>query len=261
VEQRKPRFEGKVALITGAASGQGRAAALLFAEEGARVVVSDVNGDGAEEVAGEIKGSGGEAVAVATDVSREVEVKAMIEAAIEAFGCLDVLFNNAGVGYSAADRFTMASVVETPEGDWDAVLAINLKGVAMGCKHAIPVMERQGGGAIVNNASINALVGLSGADAYTAAKGGVVSLTRVLAVDWGPKGIRVNCMCPGGVDTPMIAPAIADEAVLGFMRESTPLGRLARPEETARVALFLASEEASYLNGAVFPVDGGWTAR
>jgi meso-butanediol dehydrogenase / (S,S)-butanediol dehydrogenase / diacetyl reductase len=261
VEQRKPRFEGKVALITGAASGQGRAAALLFAEEGARVVVSDVNGDGAEEVAGEIKSSGGEAVAVATDVSREVEVKAMIEAAIEAFGRLDVLFNNAGVGYSAADRFTMASVVETPEEDWDAVLAINLKGVAMGCKHAIPVMERQGGGAIVNNASINALVGLSGADAYTAAKGGVVSLTRVLAVDWGPKGIRVNCMCPGGVDTPMIAPAIADEAVLGFMRESTPLGRLARPEETARVALFLASEEASYLNGAVFPVDGGWTAR
>jgi NAD(P)-dependent dehydrogenase (short-subunit alcohol dehydrogenase family) len=261
VEQRKPRFEGKVALITGAASGQGRAAALLFAEEGARVVVSDVNGDGAEEVAREIKDSGGEAVAVATDVSREVEVKAMIEAAIEAFGRLDVLFNNAGVGYSAADRFTMASVVETPEEDWDAVLAINLKGVAMGCKHAIPVMERQGGGAIVNNASINALVGLSGADAYTAAKGGVVSLTRVLAVDWGPKGIRVNCMCPGGVDTPMIAPAIADEAVLGFMRESTPLGRLARPEETARVALFLASEEASYLNGAVFPVDGGWTAR
>jgi meso-butanediol dehydrogenase / (S,S)-butanediol dehydrogenase / diacetyl reductase len=261
VEQRKPRFEGKVALITGAASGQGRAAALLFAEEGARVVVSDVNGDGAEEVAGEIKSSGGEAVAVATDVSREVEVKAMIEAAIEAFGRLDVLFNNAGVGYSAADRFTMASVVETPEEDWDAVLAINLKGVAMGCKHAIPVMERQGGGAIVNNASINALVGLSGADAYTAAKGGVVSLTRVLAVDWGPKGIRVNCMCPGGVDTPMIAPAIADETVLGFMRESTPLGRLARPEETARVALFLASEEASYLNGAVFPVDGGWTAR
>jgi meso-butanediol dehydrogenase / (S,S)-butanediol dehydrogenase / diacetyl reductase len=261
VEQRKPRFEGKVALITGAASGQGRAAALLFAEEGARVVVSDVNGDGAEEVAGEIKSSGGEAVAVATDVSREVEVKAMIEATIEAFGRLDVLFNNAGVGYSAADRFTMASVVETPEEDWDAVLAINLKGVAMGCKHAIPVMERQGGGAIVNNASINALVGLSGADAYTAAKGGVVSLTRVLAVDWGTKGIRVNCMCPGGVDTPMIAPAIADEAVLGFMRESTPLGRLARPEETARVALFLASEEASYLNGAVFPLDGGWTAR
>jgi NAD(P)-dependent dehydrogenase (short-subunit alcohol dehydrogenase family) len=261
VEQRKPRFEGKVALITGAASGQGRAAALLFAEEGARVVVSDVNGDGAEEVAREIKDSGGEAVAVATDVSREVEVKAMIEAAIEAFGRLDVLFNNAGVGYSAADRFTMASVVKTPEEDWDAVLAINLKGVAMGCKHAIPVMERQGGGAIVNNASINALVGLSGADAYTAAKGGVVSLTRVLAVDWGPKGIRVNCMCPGGVDTPMIATAIADEAVLGFMQESTPLGRLARPEETARVALFLASEEASYLNGAVFPVDGGWTAR
>lgn len=261
MERGRPRFEGKVVVITGAASGQGRAAALLFAGEGARVVVSDVNGEGAEKVALDIEGSGGEAVAVATDVSREAEVEAMIGAATEAYGRLDVLFNNAGVGYSAADRFTMASVVHTPEEDWDAVLAINLKGVAMGCKHAIPLMERQGGGAIVNNASINALVGLSGADAYTAAKGGIVALTRVLAVDWGPKGIRVNCICPGGVDTPMIAPAIADEAVASFMRESTPLGRLARPEETARVALFLASDEASYLNGAVVPVDGGWTAR
>lgn len=261
MERGRLRLAGKVAVITGAASGQGRAAARLFAEEGARVVVSDVNGEGAEEVADEIRDSGGEAVAVATDVSREAEVKAMIGAATETFGRLDVLFNNAGVGYSAADRITMASVVETPEEDWDAVLAINLKGAAMGCKHAIPVMERGGGGAIVNNASINALVGLSGADAYTAAKGGIVALTRVLAVDWGPKGIRVNCICPGGVDTPMIAPAIADEAVASFMRESTPLGRLARPEETARVALFLASDEASYLNGAIVPVDGGWTAR
>jgi NAD(P)-dependent dehydrogenase (short-subunit alcohol dehydrogenase family) len=113
----------------------------------------------------------------------------------------------------------------------------------------------------VNNASINALVALSGADTYTAANGGIVALTRVLAVDWGPSGVRVNCICPGGVDTPMIAPAIEDEQILGFMRESTPLGRLARPEETARVALFLASDEASYMNGAIVPVDGGWTAR
>jgi meso-butanediol dehydrogenase / (S,S)-butanediol dehydrogenase / diacetyl reductase len=255
------RLEGKVAVITGAASGQGRAAARLFAKEGAKVVVADLNDEVAQEVVGEITDSGGEAAAARVDVSREADVEAMIRQAVEEFGRLDVLFNNAGVGYSASDRMKMASVVETPEKDWDAILAINLKGVAMGCKHAIPIMEEQGGGAIVNNASINALVGLPGADAYTAAKGGIVSLTRVLAVDWGPKNIRVNCICPGGVETPMIAPVLSDEQVLSFMRESTPLGRLAKPEETAQVALFLASDEASYLNGAIIPVDGGWTAR
>ena len=255
------RLEGKVAVITGAASGQGRAAARLFAKEGARVVVADLNDEGAQEVVRDITDSGGEAATARVDVSREAEVEDMIRQAVEEFGRLDVLFNNAGVGYSASDRMKMASVVETPEKDWDAILAINLKGVAMGCKHAIPIMEEQGGGAIVNNASINALVGLPGADAYTAAKGGIVSLTRVLAVDWGPKNIRINCICPGGVETPMIAPVLSDEQVLSLMRESTPLGRLARPEEIAQVALFLASDEASYLNGAIIPVDGGWTAR
>ena len=255
------RLEGKVAVITGAASGQGRAAARLFAKEGARVVVADLNDEGAQEVVRDITDSGGEAATARVDVSREAEVENMIRQAVEEFGRLDVLFNNAGVGYSASDRMKMASVVETPEKDWDAILAINLKGVAMGCKHAIPIMEEQGGGAIVNNASINALVGLPGADAYTAAKGGIVSLTRVLAVDWGPKNIRINCICPGGVETPMIAPVLSDEQVLSLMRESTPLGRLARPEEIAQVALFLASDEASYLNGAILPVDGGWTAR
>jgi len=255
------RLDGRVAVITGAAGGQGRAAARLFAANGARLVVSDIDGEGAETTAREVRDAGGEAISLRTDVSREKDVAEMIRAAVNEFGTLDVLFNNAGVGYSAADRLTMASVVDTPEEDWDSILAINLKGVAMGCKHAIPVMVENGGGAIVNNASINALVALSGADAYTAAKGGIVALTRVLAVDWGPSGVRVNCICPGGVDTPMIAPAISDEEVLGFMRESTPLGRLARPEEIARVALFLASDEASYMNGAIVPVDGGWTAR
>ena len=255
------RLEGKVAVITGAASGQGRAAARLFAKEGARVVVADLNDEGAQEVVRDITDSGGEAATARVDVSREAEVEDMIRQAVEEFGRLNVLFNNAGVGYSTSDRMKMASVVETPEKDWDTILAINLKGVAMGCKHAIPIMEEQGGGAIVNNASINALVGLPGADAYTAAKGGIVSLTRVLAVDWGPKNIRINCLCPGGVETPMIAPVLSDEQVLSLMRESTPLGRLARPEEIAQVALFLASDEASYLNGAILPVDGGWTAR
>jgi NAD(P)-dependent dehydrogenase (short-subunit alcohol dehydrogenase family) len=255
------RLNDKVAVITGAAGGQGQAAARLFAEEGARLVVSDIDKEGAEKTAQEIRDAGGEAIALRTDVSREKDVAEMIRVAVDEFGTVNILFNNAGVGYSAADRLTMASVVDTPEEDWDAVLAINLKGAAMGCKHAIPIMVENGGGAIVNNASINALVALSGADAYTAAKGGIVALTRVLAVDWGPRGVRVNCICPGGVDTAMIAPAIADEEVLGFMLESTPLGRLARPEEIARVALFLASDEASYMNGAIVPVDGGWTAH
>jgi NAD(P)-dependent dehydrogenase (short-subunit alcohol dehydrogenase family) len=255
------RLNDKVAVITGAAGGQGQAAARLFAEEGARLVVSDIDKEGAEKTAQEIRDAGGEAIALRTDVSREKDVAEMIRVAVDEFGTVNILFNNAGVGYSAADRLTMASVVDTPEEDWDAVLAINLKGAAMGCKHAIPIMVENGGGAIVNNASINALVALSGADAYTAAKGGIVALTRVLAVDWGPRGVRVNCICPGGVDTAMIAPAIADEEVLSIMLESTPLGRLARPEEIARVALFLASDEASYMNGAIVPVDGGWTAH
>jgi NAD(P)-dependent dehydrogenase (short-subunit alcohol dehydrogenase family) len=255
------RLNDKVAAITGAAGGQGQAAARLFAQEGARLVVTDIDKEGAEKTAEQIRDAGGEAIALRTDVSREEEVAEMIRVTVDEFGTLDVLLNNAGVGYSATDRLTMASVVDTPEEDWDSILAINLKSVAMGCKHAIPVMVENGGGAIVNNASINALVGLSGADAYTAAKGGIVALTRVLAVDWGPSGVRVNCICPGGVETPMIAPVLEEEQVLGFMRESTPLGRLARPEETAQVALFLASDEASYVNGAIVPVDGGWTAR
>jgi NAD(P)-dependent dehydrogenase (short-subunit alcohol dehydrogenase family) len=255
------RLEDKVAVITGAASGQGRAAAKLFASEGARVIAADIDEGGAQRTVAKIKEAGGEATAVKVDVSREPDVRAMIESATDRYGRLDVLFNNAGVGYSTSGRMKMASVVETPEKDWDAILAINLKGVALGCKHAIPVMERQGYGSIINNASINALVGLPGADAYTAAKGGVVALSRVLAVEWGPRGIRVNCICPGGVDTPMIAPVISDERVMQSMRQNTPLGRLARPEEIANVALFLASEEASYLNGAIISVDGGWTAH
>lgn len=259
--EKNHRLGGKIALITGAASGQGRAAARLFAAAGSKVVVADIDAEGAEKVVAEIQSDGGEATAVSGDISREAEVKYMIERAVEEHGRLDILFNNAGVGFSASGRFKMASVVDTPEDDWDAILAINLKGAAMGCKHAIPVMESQGRGVIVNNASINALVAMPGADAYTAAKGGIVSLTRVLAADWGPKGIRVNCLCPAGVETPMIAPALADEQVASFLRDSTPLGRLAQPEETAQVALFLASDESSYLNGAIIPVDGGWTAR
>jgi meso-butanediol dehydrogenase / (S,S)-butanediol dehydrogenase / diacetyl reductase len=260
-EVQRMQLANKVAVITGGASGQGQAACRLFAQAGARVVVADWNGTGAEQTAEEIRAAGGEAVAVPADISREADVEAMIQKALDQFGRLDILFNNAGVGYSSSDRFKMANVVETPEHAWDAILAINLKGAAMACKHAIPAMAAQGGGAIINNASINGLVGLPGADAYTAAKGGVVALTRILAVDWGPRGIRVNCICPGAIDTPMIAPALADQQVVEYFVTNCPLGRLGRPDEIAQVALFLASDAASYVNGAIIPVDGGWTAR
>jgi Dehydrogenases with different specificities (related to short-chain alcohol dehydrogenases) len=253
-------LDGKAVIVTGGGSGQGRAASLLFAEEGANVLVADWNEKAAHEVADLIVARGGRAIAVHTDVSNEEHVKRMIATAQDAYGRVDVLFNNAGIGFSARSRYAMAGVVDTPAGDWDAVLGINLKGVALGCKHVLPVMAAQGGGAIVNNASINGLVAMTGADAYTASKGGIVALTRVLAADWGPKGIRVNCICPGGVNTPMIAEVLGDPAFADGMRAQAPLGRVAEPEEIARVAVFLASDAASYVTGVILPVDGGWTA-
>ena len=255
------KLAGRVAVVTGGGSGQGKATCRLFAQEGASVVVADWNYESAQEVAASIADAGGRAVAVHVDVSREEDVMKMVDMTLNKFGRLDILFNNAGIGFSATHRYKMASIVDTPEEDWDAILAINLKGVAMCCKHTIPIMVRQGRGSIINNASINALVAMPGADAYTAAKGGVVALTRVLANDWGPKGVRVNCICPGPVDTPMIAPVLKDPQVREILETNCPLGRVASPDEIARVALFLASDDASYVNGVILPVDGGWTAR
>jgi NAD(P)-dependent dehydrogenase (short-subunit alcohol dehydrogenase family) len=180
-------LSGKVAIVTGGASGQGKVAAELFAEQGAKVVVADIDLDGAERVAEAIGGA-----AVRVDVSREADIRAMVDFACDRFGGIDVLFNNAGIGFSASPRYKMASITETPEEAWDAIIDINLKGVAFGCKHVIPRMRERGGGSIINNASINGIAGVSGADAYTAAKGGIVSLTRVLAADWGPHNIRTN---------------------------------------------------------------------
>ena len=251
----------RVAIVTGGGSGQGAAASALFAYHGARVVVADWDGEAAERVATEIVRDGGAAVASQTDVSSEPDVKTMVELATSTYGRLDVLFNNAGVGFSARSRYAMASVVDTPLEDWNAIIAINLTGVALGCKHALPVMAAQGKGSIVNNASINGLVALSGADAYTAAKGGVIALTRVLASDWGPKGVRVNCMCPGGVNTPMVAELVDLAEAKAATDLFNPLRRLAEPGELAAVALFLAGDASSYINGAILPVDGGWTTR
>jgi len=254
----KPLLAGKVAIITGGAKGQGRASALLFAEEGAKVVIADWDSENGDATAAEIKAAGGEAVAVKVDVSKEDDIKKMIATAVDNYGRVDVLFNNAAVGYSERSRFFMGSVVDTPEEDWDAIQAINLKGVAMGCKHAIPVMIRQGGGVILNNSSDNALHSVPGADAYTAAKGGVVSLTRVLADQYGPSGVRVNCMSPGAVLTDMIAEVAADpKGVLSYWNARVPLRRTGQPEELAMAALFLVSDMSSYVTGVILPVDGG----
>ena len=248
------KLSGKVVVVTGGASGQGEAACRLFAAKGASVVVADWNGAGAARVAAEIGGA-----AFTVDVSQEDQVAAMIAFACDRFGKLDVLFNNAGVGYSSTARFKMASIVDTPGDAWDAILGINLKGQAMGCKYAIPRMLENGGGAIINNASIMAIAGVPGADAYTAAKGGVIALTRTLAVEWAEKGIRVNCICPGTIETPMVG-AITSDAERARLGESTPMKRVGQAEEIARAALFLASADSSYVNGVMLPVDGGWSA-
>lgn len=249
-------FSGRVVIVTGAASGQGRVAAEIFASRGANVVAADIDAARAKAVADSIGGLG-----ITVDVSREADLRDLVRETCARFGGVDVLFNNAGVGFSATSRFTMASIVDTPEEAWDAILAINLKGAAMACKHAIPRMLERGGGAIVNNASINAIAGVLGADAYTAAKGGLVSLTRALAVEWGPKNIRTNCICPGPIDTPMISALLGTEEFRTAMTTSIPQGRVGRAEEVARVAVFLASDDASYLNGVILPVDGGWFAK
>lgn len=254
------RLKGSVVLVTGAASGQGKATARLFAEEGARVVVADRHGEAAETAAAELREAGHEALAVAVDVADPAAVQAAIDTIGDTWGAVDVLINNAAVGFSENARLTMANLIDTPFEHWNAILAINLTGTALVAKAVLPGMVERGSGAIVNIASINGLVGLQGADAYTATKGGVVALTRVMAAEWGPRGIRVNCICPGGVDTPMIKAIVDDPEAKKAMSATTPLGRLATPGEIGSVSVFLASPLAGYVNGAVIPVDGGYTA-
>ncbi|RMH75644.1 MAG: SDR family oxidoreductase [Calditrichaeota bacterium] len=250
------RLSNKVALITGAGSGIGREAALLFAREGARVVVADVNEEMGAETVSRIQAQGGDAAFVKVDVSSAARVKAMIEFAESTYGRLDILFNNAGI-FDSRD----GSVLDTEEEVWDRVIDVNLKGVFLGCKYGIPALLRAGGGSIINTASFVALMGAAVSQiAYTASKGGVLALTREIAVEFARQNIRANALCPGPVETPLLAELLADPARRQRRLVHIPMGRFARASEVASAALFLASDESAYVNGAVFTVDGGITA-
>jgi len=252
------RFEGRVALITGGAAGIGRAICLQLAREGAAVAVTDRAEEAGRETLDLIEKSGGVGICVRMDVAEEAEVVSAIEQVLRRFGRIDALFNNAGIELSR-------TLHDTTTEAWDRVLGVNLKGMFLVSRQVLPVMMRQGRGAVVNTSSISGLLGWPGSAAYCASKGGVIALTRQMAVDYAPHGIRVNCICPGSTLTPMIERLFGVEKDPEASRRSIeamhPLGRLARPEEIAEAALFLASEEASFITGAALPVDGGYTAK
>jgi NAD(P)-dependent dehydrogenase (short-subunit alcohol dehydrogenase family) len=250
------RLDGKVAVITGAGSGIGRVAASLFASEGAQVVVADVVGDRAQAAADDIVAAGGSATAVVVDVSDEIEVGSMVSTALSSYGALHVLFNNAGV-FPDDD----GGVLDTPPETWQRVMEVNLKGVWLGCRAAVPAMLASGGGSIVNVASFVALMGAATSQiAYTASKGGVLAMTREVAVEYARQGIRANSICPGPIETPLLSELLADPAQRQRRLVHIPIGRLGRPEEIARAALFLASDESSFMTGSALVVDGGITA-
>jgi NAD(P)-dependent dehydrogenase (short-subunit alcohol dehydrogenase family) len=247
------RLKGKVAVITGAGSGIGRAAAQLFAREGARVVASDLDEAAATETKRLIMGNGGEALAVKTDVSQTDQVETLIREVVTQFGTLDILHNNAGI--SGGRNF----VGDTTEEYWDRVITVNLKGVFLCSKYAVREMLKNERGVIINTASSFGLVGLPGNAAYSAAKGGVIQLTKSMALEYAPNHIRVNCICAGWVDTPFNRDI--DERISRWALRETPLERWGTPEDIALAALYLASEESSFVTGTTLTIDGGWTAK
>ena len=252
------RLRGKNALITGAGSGIGRSSAILFAEEGARVAVVDLREDGGNETARMIKQVGGDAVFVQADVSEEKQIERMVEAGESTFGRIDILFNNAG------DNLRK-SATELASEEWDRLLTLNLKSVFLGCKHTLPLMMKAGGGSVINTASTFGLIGRPNMPAYCASKGGIIALTRQLALDYARYNIRVNCLCPGPTLTPRLQRQISSaenpELYRANLLASVPIGRLGKPEEIAHAALFLASDESSFVTGTALVVDGGQTAQ
>ena len=255
------RLKDKVALVTGGGSGIGHATAVLFAAKGAKVVVSDLNEANALATVAKIKAEEGDATAVTGDVSKNADAEAMVRGAVETYGSLDVVVNCAGVVAGKA-----LPTGASPEEVWDRVMDVNLKGTYLVTWHAVRTMEQSGGGSIINIASINGLVGYpiglgGGFDAYVPSKGGVVQFTKNLAIDYGKKNIRVNCICPGHIDTNLIREFIQNPERREWLEQRYPMGRIGRPEEIAYAALFLASDESSFVTGAPLIVDGGYTAQ
>ena len=251
------RLAGKVALITGAGMGMGREASILFASEGARVVVCDIDAAAAAETVARVRQAGGDALAAVGDVALEDDVRRMVDEGVRRFGALHVLYNNAGVLWKDRDR----GVLETDGAQWDRVMAINLKSVFWVTKYGIPHLRAAGGGSIVLVGSVSALAGFTRAqDAYTAAKGALISLNKSLAIQFARDNIRSNIIHPGIVETPLQAPYLTDELRAEF-KTGIPLGRIGQPREIAYAALFLASEESSFMTGAEMIVDGGFMAQ
>jgi NAD(P)-dependent dehydrogenase (short-subunit alcohol dehydrogenase family) len=252
------RLQDKVSIITGAGGGMGRVAARMFAAEGAKVVVAEYGEAAGRETVELVTQAGGTASFVRADVSNEASAKAMVDHALSTYGRVDVLYNNAGI-MPEADH----SVVDTDVATWDQVMAVNVRGVFLGCKYAIPAMAEAGGGSIINIASFVAILGCSvPQDAYTASKGAILSLTRSLAVQFGPKGIRTNAICPGPVETPLLMDwLVKDEEAKRIRLARNPSGRFGKPEEIVNLAIYLASDESRWTNGASLVVDGGITVN
>ncbi|MEM7030271.1 MAG: glucose 1-dehydrogenase [Chloroflexota bacterium] len=250
------KLQNKVALITGAGSGIGRQTALLFAQEGASVVVAEVNDEGAQETVSLVEAQGGQAIAVHADVSKGADCEKMVQVAEEAYGQLNILFNNAGISHADDD-----DAINTEEDVWDLTMAINLKGVFLGCKYGIPALRRAGGGSIINVASFVALLGAATPQlAYTASKGGVLSMTRELAVIHARENIRINALCPGPLHTELLMKYLDTDEKKNRRLVHIPMGRFGQAEEIAKAVLYLASDDSSFTTGATFTVDGGITA-
>jgi meso-butanediol dehydrogenase/(S,S)-butanediol dehydrogenase/diacetyl reductase len=255
------RFDGKVGLITGAGSGIGRATAMGFAKRGGKVAVADVNGGNAEQVVKEITSAGGAAIAVTADMTRPPEITTMVGRTVEAFGRIDVLHNNAFGVPASLQKGRLARAADIDQQVWDYTLQVGLTAVMQATREVLPLMQRQGGGTIVNTASISGLLADYGIAAYNAMKAGVINFTRVVAVEYASHSIRCNCICPGAIDTPLLGRSLTIPGFAAATNAAIPMGRLGTPEEMANVVLFLASDLASYVTGAAFVADGGLTAK
>ena len=247
------RLKNKVAIITGAASGIGKATAVLFAEHGARVVVADIDIHRGKETVTEIQKVGNEAKFIKTDVTNMIDTQNVVAQTVDTYGKLDILFNNAGIAMRLP-------VDELPEDDWHRCLDVNLNGVFLCAKAAIPAMQRNNGGSIINMSSIYGIVGADVRAAYVASKGAVTNLTRGMALDYAKDNIRVNCICPGFVETPLVAGVIKTPDEYQKLADKHPMRRLGQPEEIAYGALYLASDESAFVTGIALPIDGGYTA-